>query len=74
MSADKLNALVALIARELQAHLRSPATRARLRTHAAMLDVAPSDVDTVIDRWCAMLARREAGDAPLSVRRPEGST
>jgi hypothetical protein len=37
-----------------------------------VVGLSAEDVDRVIDRWQAMLARRASGEAPLSVR-PRGT-
>jgi hypothetical protein len=58
----------ALVARELREHLSQASVRARLRLAGAARGLAPEEVDLTVERWALMLARRETGEAPLSVR------
>lgn len=59
---------MAIVARELREHLARETTRVRLRSAGKSLGMRPEDMDRVMARWQAMLARRESGEAPMSVR------
>lgn len=61
-------ALVAVVARMLREEVGRPGFVARLRVEALALGAGAEDVDRVIAGWQRMLARRESGEGPLSVR------
>jgi len=58
LASDAERAVAALVAAELARHLRLPVTRARLRTECP--DIEPAVINTVIDRYIAILARKSS--------------